>query len=203
IKMLISRICFFLMILCLSSMANAHQSARGKVVAFAGPYIYQTETNIDLNDANSPILGGFAMLTEGGVDKNGGVELALIYLHKMYLRRSEDQVVAEKIKRMQINVGYRHWFTPRLSIGLSYYSSYAMGDPAIIHSDFSGSPIYTTAHKVAETGFDLSIQAEVYTQPEYTIVADVRYSYSLSARSGEEANTKGIIIGYKKSIDAN
>lgn len=193
----------FIMITLLSTIGWAHESQRGKVMATAGPYIYQTKTDIDLNDAHSPVLGGFTLLAEGGVDKNGGVELGMTYLHKIYYRRSEGQVVAEKIKRMQMTVGYRHWFNSFVSTGLSYYSSYAMGDPTIIHNDFLGSPVYTTAQKVAETGFDLSLQAELYRDNLFTIITDIRYSYSLSARSGEEADVMGIMIGYKREVEAH
>ncbi len=199
-KMLKVRIYIFIMITLLSETGWAHESQRGKAMATAGPYTYQTKTDID---DHSPVLGGFTLLAEGGVDKNGGVELGMTYLHKIYYRKSEGHIIAEKLKRMHMTVGYRHWFNSIFSMGLAYYSSYAMGDPSIIHNDFIGPPIYTSAHKVTETGFDISLQAEVYRTNRFTIVTDLRYSYSLSARSGEDADVMGIVIGYKREVDAN
>lgn len=181
--------------------ALAHEPKRGKIMATVGPYIYQTQTTKEMNDAKSPVLGGFALLAEGGVDKNGGVELGMIYLHKLYLRNSNGNVVSQKMKRMHMTVGYRHWFNTYFSTALSYYTSYSMGDAHTNYNDFpGGNAVYTSAQRTAENGFDLSLQYEVHRQKEYTIAADVRYSWSITDRRGENADVLGVIIGFKKEI---
>ncbi len=170
-------------------------------MATAGPYIYQTQTSESINDASSPVLGGFALIANGDVDRNGGVELGMIYLHKLHFRNSNGNVVSEKIKRMHMTVGYRHWFNTYFSAALGYYTSYAMGDPHISYNDFpGGNSSYTSAQRTAENGFDWSLLYEVYRNDKFTIVTDIRYSWAITDRAGEDADVLGIVIGYKTEI---
>jgi hypothetical protein len=187
----------------LTQSAFAHQPQEGRVLGTFGPYIYQTEITHDDADYDSPILGGYGLIVEGGVDKRGGVEIALFYLHKVYIRTAGTNTIAEKMKRMAINIGYRHWFNESFSFGGSYYSSYSMGDPTLIHSDFTGIAPQTTAHRTAETGFDFSLQWEFYRKQDWMLIADARYSVSFNNRSGEDADIIGLLIGYKQPIQTH
>jgi len=148
----------------------------------------------------SPYLTGAGLIAQGDVDKNGGIEIALFYLDKFYLRRQGDDHITEKIKRMYVTTGYRHWFNKSFSSALAIYSSYSMGDARVVHDENTGGDVPTTATEITEYGLDVSIQVELISNDELALVADSRYSQSLTAKSREDANVYGILLGLKYLI---
>jgi len=184
--------------LCLvaSSIALGHTPKEGDIWANIGPFIYKTKTPHPI--ANEVPMSGGGIVAEGDVDYNGGVEIAMIYLDKLYVRTRNDDVVAERIKRMYITTGYRHWFASPISAGLAFFSGYSMGDPKVVLDERpSGDSLVTSARKITEYGFDTSIQCELYGDDHFGLVVDLRYSWSLSREEQEDADTYGAMLNFK------
>jgi hypothetical protein len=192
---------FFVLISTLASFsAHAHEPETGKVTATLGPYFYKTD--LPPNSAlQPPVKTGFGLLVEGDVDYHGGLEFGLFYLQLPYYIQEGDKILAEKIKRMHITMGYRHWFSSVFSAGLSFFSSYSMGDYQVIRRDpLPSGQSATSAEDTAEYGFDASLQWEAWRDKESAVLVDGRYSYSVTSKPHERGNHYGLMIGYKHSI---
>ena len=172
----------------------AHTPEEGKIWATFGPFAYQTKMHDP--DKKTPAFGG-GLVAEGDVDYNGGVEIAMIYIDKLYRIDRGGQSLEELIKRMYITTGYRHWFAKPFSFGGAFFSSYSMGDPKIIHDTFSSGDVETTARAITEYGFDFSLQWEMWSNETVAVVADGRYSWSLTRKAQEDADLYGVMIGLK------
>jgi hypothetical protein len=142
-----------------------------------------------------PQIGG-GIVAEGDVDYNGGVEIAMLYYNKYYARRRNADYIEQRIRRMYITTGYRHWLRPYLSGALSVYSAYSMGDVVDVTDHRPTNPyLTTTAADVTEYGADLSIQAQLWGNDWLAIVADTRYSFALTKKRGERADMASVLLG--------
>ena len=194
----ISKILFVLCYLT-GSEIQAHTPIEGDVWATTAPFFYRTNSKHPVSK-KSPNLG-LAIVAEGDVDYNGGVEIAMIFVDKTYISNAGDDTLAERIKRMHITTGYRHWFNPVVSAGLSFYSSYSMGDSQVILDDRSnGSDLRTSSRDITEYGFDFSLQWEFINRGNFAAIADARYSLSTSRKIHESADHYGVLLGVKYLI---
>jgi hypothetical protein len=182
--------------------AAAHEPRQGDIYATVGPYAYRTKTGREVVKDETDF--GLGIVAEGDVDYNGGVEIAMIYLDKIYVRAPEEgdatriDPYAERIRRMYITTGYRHWFTPWVSFAGAFFSSYSMGDPRHVELMPEGSAEDpTSARAITEYGMDFSVQVEIVRGKTYAIVADSRYSWSLSRKRREDADVMGVLVGFK------
>lgn len=179
--------------------AEAHQPAEGDVHGTAGPYVHKTVTGYE-GDKQAPYLG-LGLMVEGDVDYNGGVEIAIFYLDKTYVRRGGAGKQAEHIKRMHITTGYRHWLTTWVSGALSVFSAYSMGDAKVLEGDSPPEDDRaTTARKVTEYGLDWSLQAEVWRWERSAVVVDLRFHDTMVAKRDERADVLGVLVGFKTHI---
>jgi hypothetical protein len=177
----------------------AHEPREGDIHGTVGPYLHKTVTGYR-GDKQTPYLG-LGIIAEGDVDYNGGVEIAIFYLDKLYVRRGENGTQAEHIKRMHITSGYRHWVTSWFSGGLSIYSAYSMGDPVVLEGDSPpADEDATTARKVTEHGLDWSFQLEVWRHEEMAALVDLRFHDALTAKRDERADAWGVLVGFKSYI---
>lgn len=183
------------LILLFESVAFAHGPRAGDIWASIGPYSYQTQTLRHL-DSNAP-RWGVGLIVQGDIDTNGGVEIGMLYVDKLYVLTQQQNVLAERIKRMYVTTGYRHWISPSFSGALAVFSSYAMGDVKTVWTSETAQELKTTAHKLAEYGMDLSFQWEVFSTDHMAIVVDCRYSKSLSAKKDEDADQLGAMLAFK------
>lgn len=192
-----------LLFLFISVAASAHQSKRGKITGTVGPFFYQSFPGTQYTGAENPLLEGFTLVAEGGVDKNGGLEIGLTYMHQLYFREQGEGVIVEKVKRIHAFTGYRHWFNPSLSVAAAFYNAYSMGDVAVVHRYGSLHRHFkTTAREIADDGLDFSVQYEFARKKKTAIIIDLRYSYSFDAQSGEVPDVYGVFIGFKQFIQA-
>jgi hypothetical protein len=176
----------------------AHSPEEGQIWVTTGPYFYQTKTSVPQPE-KAPYLG-YGLIAEGDVDYNGGVEIALFYLDKLYfIEKGGDQVV-EKIKRMFITTGYRHWFNRTFSFAGALFSSYSMGDPKIVVSPDTVDGLKTSARNITEYGMDFSLQVEVWGNGVIAAVVDTRYSWSTTRNEGEDADVYGVTLAFKYLI---
>ncbi len=177
--------------------ANAHDPEQGQVWGTFGPYLYQTQRMHEQFD--SPVLGSFSLLAEGDLTSHGGLELTLTYMNQIFAVEREDKKVIEKVKRMYIAMGWRHWFSRSFSMSPSFFSSYVMGDAVLVRNDF-GNPVdppHTSARDPVDYGFAVSAQYEAYSNGKFAVVLDGRYSYSVTPKPKEDMNTYGIFVGVK------
>ena len=97
---------------------------------------------------------------------------------------------------MQVNMGYRRWLSPSFSSALAFYSSYSMGEPAILFNNISpGNEVGTSARDITEYGFDFSFRAELWTDKKMSVFLDTRYSLSMTSKSHESADHYGVLFG--------
>lgn len=185
-----------LLFVCHSGEAIAHAPKEGDVWATASPFFYRSITDAKYSKG-SPNVGG-AIVAEGDVDYNGGVEIAMIYVDKTYVSHTDEDSFVERIKRVHITTGYRHWFMPWVSAGAAFFSSYSMGDAQVIDDNRpSGRELETSARDITEYGFDFSVQWEVWRQDEFAVVADSRYFLSTTRKIHEDADLYGVLLGIK------
>lgn len=175
----------------------AHQPKEGKVSATVAPYIYQNH-NFSSSSLSAPIMLGGGLIVEGDVSSNGGIETSVNYLQKTYSRRVEGKYNVEKVKRMYVTLGYRHWFNPSVSTALAFYSAYSMGESSVIRTDFPHDERpASSADDIAEYGLDFSVLYEPWTNGTFAVTVDGRYSYSLTDKADEDGNHYGLLIGFK------
>ncbi len=190
-------------LLLVSEQSNAHQPAAGKATGMVGPAIYKTVVSENSN-IESPLFGGFGFVAEGDVDYNGGIEVGLYFMQQAYYRQEDDKVLAEKVTRLHIALGYRHWFNPSFSAGLSFFSSYSMGDYSVIQKDkLPSGETATSGQDTTEYGLDASLQWEFWRDETNAVLIDTRYSHSVTKKPGEYGDHVGLFLGYKRSVEFN
>lgn len=175
----------------------------GKIHATIGPYLFQTH-RLATSKGSDPIMSGFTLIAEGDVDYNGGIEISISYLQKIYPREVGDKVNIEKNKKIYVNTGYRHWFNKKYSAGLSFFSAYSMGGTRVVRSDFPlSSRPPSSAKDPAEYGFEFSLQYEPIQVGKFFLVVDGRYSHSVTSKDNEDGNHYGLILGLKYFIEGS
>jgi len=145
-------------------------------------------------------FAGVSLIAEGDVDENGGLEIGLSYLPQEYTLIEKGLVHREMVKRIYMTMGYRHWFNPLYSVGLSFFSAYSMGEPKIVHTDFATQRPASSAEDIAEYGFEFSVQREAFQVGRLSAIFDMKYSLSLTSKKGEDSNFYGFLIGFKYLI---
>ncbi len=191
--------CVFLVFLCsLTELAFAYSPKEGNVTANLGPFIYQTHFKGSIKGASSPKHGGIGFLVNGDVNDKGALEIAMFHMNKIFFREENGLFVAEETDLVHITMGYRRYLSNTLSASLALYSSYTLGDPRLVHSDFSpGQEIDTSARDVTEYGLDLAIQYEIWQQDRYSVVFDARYAYSVTNKFNESGDHYGTFLSLR------
>jgi len=197
--MLTSIVSFLLLINVLP--AAAHVPSEGKVTALLGPFVFKTNFPGAGTQYEVPMMTGAALIVEGDVDRNGGLEMTAFYLNKIFVRNDDDKILAERIKQVYISMGYRHWFNQRISIAAGLFSSYIMGKRHVEHSDFTPpNKINTSASDTTEYGIDFSVQYEFWESGLWAAAVDARYSWSVTNKPKEYGDHYGAMIGLKYQI---
>lgn len=195
------KLTFLIFVVHFSWQSLGHVPADGKVHATLGPFALQTQPRH--HAFASPFLGGAGLIVEGDIDYNGGIEIALFYLQQLYSIERENLVVTEKSQRMNVTMGYRHWFTHHVSGAVAFFSSYSMGEGHIVRNDFgSVAPPKTSAHDMTEYGFDFSIQIEPWRKDRFSFIIDARYSQCVTQKEGEDENYFGVLAGIKYFVQS-
>ena len=75
------------------------------------------------------------------------------------------------------------------SAGAAFFSGYSIGDKKLVHSDLPiGQRINTTAGEKVEYGFEGSVQYEFFSWSKSALLADARYSRSVTQKDHEDAD---------------
>ena len=183
----------------ISSLAYAPQE--GNITYYFGPYLYKTNFAGSNSGANSPNLLSLGLVVNGDVNEKGSLEIGIFQLNKIYFREDSGLFIGEQTALTHITMGYRRWLGEYFSTSLTFFSDYSMGSTKIVHSDFAvGSEINTSAKDTTEYGFDFAIQTELFSRPNYTVVLDTRYSWSVTNQKNEKADNYGVLLGVRYSI---
>ena len=193
---------FFFILLMISFKTMAYTPSEGNVSAYVGPFGHRTNFSGSETGARTPdVQAGLGLVALGDINTNGSLEIALILMEKHYFRQDQGQYMAEKTRATHIAMGYRRWLHEYLSTSLTFYSAYSMGDVEVIHSDFApGTEIPTSARDVTEYGFDFALQTELWHTDDYTVVADARYSKSVTSKAGENGDHYGLLVGVQYQL---
>ena len=191
-----SKIIVITVLAVLTSHVFAHVPEDGDIHALFSPFVVRT---LPLkHQFPSPYMGGIGIRAEGDLDKNGGVEISALFMRQLFSIKRGDQIVTESNQRVYVATGYRYWFTPRISCGLAFYSSFSMGDAETVQNDFgvNNSP-ETSAQESVTYGFDTSVQFEALQKARYSVVMEARYAYPVTAKPQEDSNMYMVMVGLK------
>ncbi len=190
-----------LFLLGVGSLANAHIPVDGDIRASFGALTYMTHA-LDHSFVNGPLVAP-GLVAEGDVNSYGGVEISLFYLRNSFSVQKRGMILVERVKRIYISTGYRHWFNRQFSTAAAFSTSSTIGDPTVISSEYTNQDQpETSARDTTEYGVDLSVAMEPWQQDRYALVIDGRYSYSFTPRRDENSNHFGIFVAIKYFIQS-
>jgi hypothetical protein len=170
----------------------------GNINASTGSFIYHTNFEPTASGASSPFVASPGLIVTGDVDEHGGFEIALFDLHKLFFREKAGFYKAEKTETIHISMGYRRWLASFFAASFSFYSSYTLGEVTTSHDDFpANQSVDTTAHDNTEYGFEAAGEFELWNHDRWTAIVDARYTYCITWRSNEKADTYGALVGIK------
>lgn len=191
----------FLAILPINMNVLAHEPSKGTVNAYAGPVFFFPDTDKEYAGYDNSASNGFSLFALADMDNNGGIEAGLMYLNQFFYRNEQNLAVVEKSKRFYVFMGYRHWFIPQVSTGLSVFSTYSMGKEQSIHqSSAAASEFGTSAQESSSQGISVSFQYDQAVNPIWSAVIDLRYLYHFNQRSDEVDAYGGLVISIKRLI---
>ncbi len=189
-----------LIIFTLGTAAYAHVPEVGKIFATFGPFVHQVSSSYVQDSLSSPLAVDFGLLGEGDFNNKDGIEVGIFYGTKTYQRAYANTHLTERINKLSVPLGYRHWFSPAFSTAIAFDANYTMGEAQVIFNNAPKGSEPTTARSITEYGFDFSVQWEPWTQNRFAMLIDARYFYSVSAKSNEDANQATILVGLKYLI---
>jgi hypothetical protein len=195
------RVVVWIVIAVSAQSAWAHEPRDGDIHASLGQFNYMSHSWHD--QFVPPVMGGPVLSVEGDLSDHGGLEISMFYLQNNFSISDGGRVFTEGLKRIYISTGYRHWFSPILSGGLGFASSFAMGNPFVVHDDFGLIPHRTTsARDINEYAFDFSVQYEPWRFGRFGVVFDGRYSLNITPKKNEIANHVGFIVALKYFVQS-
>ncbi|MEK6772330.1 MAG: hypothetical protein AABY64_00185 [Bdellovibrionota bacterium] len=191
-----------ILFLIVSLSAGAYVPKEGNVHAVIGSYSSQTNYRNSQNKPSPvPIFSGFSLMAQGDASDKGNLEICINYFNKLYFREDGGNYLSERIQYLQITMGYRYWLNNYWSTALAFASGYPLATPQTATSYLpNDSTFETSAHDPSEAGLDMSLAYDVWNQEPYSIVVDLRYTYSFTSRSGESADNMGAIVGLRYLI---
>lgn len=190
---------FFITFICLLTIkAHAYDPKEGNITAIFGPFFHKTNFEDDKSGALSPTQGGFALIANGDANDRESLEIAIFYMPKTFMMERGGFHITEETQLLQMGMGYKRWLSKIWAVSLAFYSSYSMGDPHTIHNDFPpDTEPMTSARDTTEYGLDLAFQYEIWQKDRWGMVADARYSRSLTPKPDEIADHYGVLIGLR------
>lgn len=184
-----------------SIQAWSYEASEGNVTATFGPFISKTRFDASKTDIKTPIMGGVGLIVNGDVNDKGSLEIAMFHFNKVFLREQEGLYVAEQAQLIHITMGYRYWMSHYVSASLAFSTSYTIDDYRSVSNEFpAGQDIDTSARDVNNYGFDLAVQAELWSHDRYAAVLDARYSLSVTSKGHEYGDHYGIVLGLRYLI---
>lgn len=179
----------------------AYIPKEGNVTASYGLFLYKTNFNGSDQLPQSPVLGDVGFMTNGDLTDKGSLEIGLFHMNKIFYRNLNTSYLAEKTELIHITLGYRGWLTEKSSWGLSFYGAYSIGEHQVLHSESNiDLLIDTSARDTVEYGLDFSFQQELWTKEKESVLADLRYSYSISNKENEKGDHYALFLAYRYTV---
>lgn len=176
----------------------AYKPEEGNITASIGPYIFKTNYKETNPATHSPFMPGMGLIVNGDINQDGALEIAFFHLNKRFLRRDAQNFIAELTQVIHITMGYKWWVNPYFSTSMALYSAYPIGNKRVVYNNFpTGTELQTSATDTTEYGFDFAAQSQVWSGSTFDIVAELRYSLSLTSRQREEADHYGGFVGLR------
>lgn len=187
----------FILTTLFTTITLAYEPKEGNVAASFGPTMYKPQFEPKGTNVPSAVRTGFGLSVQGDLGPKSNIEIGLFHLYKNYLIEKSNGFLEEETEVIQINVGYRRWFSSVFSAGLFLSSLYSLGDPQITHTDFTVADTpSTSARETAKYAGELSLQTEIYKNENRFINLDLRYLYLLSPKADEQGNHYGIFFSF-------
>lgn len=188
-------------LLLLSVKTFAYNPAPGNGYVSIGPLLSKTNFTHTQTGADSPYQPGIGIVGLGDISDYSALEVMMFYTQKYFFREHDSLVLSEKTELLQIAMGYRRYLLKNFSAALDFYSSYTMGEPHRVHSDFPvGTDIDTSARDTTEYGFDFSLQADLWREDKMAVILDGRYSLSVTNKNQEYGNSYLFFLAFQYLI---
>lgn len=195
-KQILWPLSFILCILFSKSALAEYYPQRGNVYLILSSYTFKT--NYEGAEARGYNSGGAGFTILGDVNDHGSLEVTTLYMNKMYFRRDNDRLIAEKAQIIHVSMGYRYWWNNYFATSMSLYTSYPLGDSEKLYDEsLPDQQIATTAQENSETGLDFGIHTDLWSQGRYALVLEGRYSWALTKKHDEFADQYGVLIGLR------
>lgn len=194
---------FFFILIILTSIFNsitsfAYSPQEGNINALLGFHTYRTIFRDEDDGAKSRWMMSPALIAQGDIDEKSTLEVSISGLNKVYFRRVGGDILAEQRSLLDIAMGYRRWFSKYWSWGITFFSTYPIGDYFTAHPLDAGiAPQPTTAQVVTPYGFHFSLQYEAWSYKKMGIVVDARYSSLVTAKLREDAEHFGVMLLFR------
>lgn len=192
----------FIFLLFNTTESFAYIPEEGQVTATIGPFWSKTNFESTTSpEANPSYMTGLGLISAGDINNYSSLEIALFYMPKNFIRQQGDGFIEERRKVLHMTMGYRYWINPYFSSSLAFYSSYTMGDPMVVYSDFPPEQVIdTSAQDITEYGFDFSLQGQLWGSDKMAVVLDGRYSWCVTPKRDEHEDHYGFLLGLRYFI---
>ena len=181
---------------------SAHEAIDGDIYGSLGAYTYTTH-KMHHHDFPDPTITTPLLAAEADIGPHAGVEISIMYLDNAMSISEDGKSFTERLKRMYLTTGYRYWFFEKISLALSFSSSYSMGNPTTTQNQFGGDDHPgTSAYDTTEYGFEWSLQFEPFSYNRFSAVIDTRYNISITNKRAEDENHFGVLLALKYFIQS-
>jgi hypothetical protein len=185
---------------CIGFKAWGYNPSEGNISVYFGPFAQKTQlqntTKVPASLATPKL--GFGTVVLGDINDSSSLEIGLFLKNKQYFREEGANYLGEETKLIHITMGYRHWLGKYFSGSITFYSDYSMGDVTVLQNTFAtGSEIPTSARDTTEYGFDFALQSEIWEKDLNAVVLDLRFSKSVTNKVSEDADSYGLMLGYR------
>lgn len=176
--------------------SHAHEPIAGQGRMSFGPltsrFIYSP------TPVPSPTFIGLGFLGEIDISKTSGIEVGMFYFESEYSVESSERWLAERAQRIYIPIGYRFWFSSKVSLAASFYAAYRIGKwTEVYRSPGISISAVTSAQDITEYGFDFSVQTDLYTTDNYILILDSRFTLPTTDKPDENSRSYMFLLGWK------
>ncbi len=187
--------------LMLTTKLHSYVPKEGNISAILGPFVFKSDFTESNSGAKAPQNVGTSLIAIGDISNHGSLEVAFFYMNKVFMFHDDSNFLTLKTQLIHVTMGYRYWWTSYLSSSLAIFSAYPTGEISVIHSDFTGNSLPTTAaHAKAIYGVESAIQGELWSHGRYAVTSELRYSKALTTESANRANHYGLILSLRYFI---
>lgn len=190
-RVILALTCFF------STVLYAHQPQSGNLYLSTGGLVATTLHQASFHHKIQTY--GFALRALGDVDENGSLEFSVFGFDKYYSIKTGQGKKTDRLRRLQVVSGYRHWFYPWFSFSGGLNSGYIMGDPkTLVDPCHIACPEEkTNAQTVTEYALDLELTWSPTLIDENELMVSTRYSYSFSSAPNRSSDTIMFLVELK------